>query len=102
MHEQDDRQDAEELRAVRASQGSQPRFADVRVGIMRIGVREGRALVQLALRSPRGEDVVVVDEGEAIDLHGAGLLHLDEVHGVEGSTTGEVVLSFHPAGRDVS
>ncbi|MBD5785000.1 hypothetical protein IF650_02285 [Cellulosimicrobium terreum] len=86
----------EQVTTIRARQGSQPRFADVKVGVMRIGVRGDRALVQLAVRSPRGEDVVVVDEGDGIDLHGTGLLHVDEVHGQEGTTRGDVVLTFDP------
>lgn len=40
-------------RKITASQGAQPLFADVKVGIMRVGVRGEEARVQLMVRSPR-------------------------------------------------
>ncbi|MCB7136077.1 hypothetical protein [Cellulosimicrobium marinum] len=80
-----------------AAQGEQPTFAGVRVGVMRVGVRGDRARVQLAVRSPHRQDVVVVDRGGSVDLHGAGTLHVDAVDGVEGSSRGTVTFTFEPA-----
>ncbi|QJW35536.1 hypothetical protein [Cellulosimicrobium protaetiae] len=87
----------DELRRARVPQGAQASFADVRVGVMRIGVGAGRALAQIAVRSPRGEDVLRVDLGDAIDLHGAGMLHVDDVEGEPGTSAGVVTFTFHPA-----
>jgi len=87
----------DEVRRARVPQGAQAEFADVRVGVMRVGVGAGRALAQLAVRSPRGEDVLRADLGDAIDLHGAGMLHVDDVEGEPGSSGGAVTCPFTPA-----
>ncbi|WP_353708231.1 hypothetical protein ABRQ22_00740 [Cellulosimicrobium sp. ES-005] len=87
----------DEVRRARVPQGAQAEFADVRVGVMRVGVGAGRALAQLAVRSPRGEDVLRADLGDAIDLHGAGMLHVDDVEGEPGSSGGAVTFTFTPA-----
>jgi hypothetical protein len=87
----------DEARTTRVPQGAQAEFADVRVGVMRVGVGAGRALAQLAVRSPRGSDVLRVDLGEAIDLHGAGLLHVVDVEGEPGTSRGTVTFAFTPA-----
>lgn len=81
-----------------AEQGSQPTFADVRVGIMRIGSRDGRVVAQLAVRSPRNQDIVVVDVGDSIQLHGAGELRIDAITVAEGSARGTVSFTFRPSG----
>ncbi|MFB8230182.1 hypothetical protein ACFWH7_02985 [Cellulosimicrobium cellulans] len=87
----------DEVRRARVPQGAQAEFADVRVGVMRVGVGAGRALAQLAVRSPRGEDVLRADLGDTIDLHGAGMLHVDDVEGEPGSSGGAVTFTFTPA-----
>lgn len=82
---------------VRVQQGSQPRFADVRVGIMRTAERDGRAVAQLAVRSPRRQEILVVDVGDEVELHGAGTLRVLAITApAEGR--GEVELAFEPAG----
>lgn len=89
--------DQEDVRRARVPQGAQAEFADVRVGVMRVGVGAGRALAQLAVRSPRGEDVLRADLGDVIDLHGAGMLHVDDVEGEPGTSSGAVTFTFTPA-----
>jgi hypothetical protein len=87
----------DEARRARVPQGAQAEFADVRVGVMRVGVGAGRALAQIAVRSPRGEDVLRVDLGDVVDLHGAGMMHVDDVEGEPGTSRGTVTFTFTPA-----
>lgn len=82
---------------ISAGQGSQPSFADVRVGIMRIGAKDGRVVAQLAVRSPRAQDIVVVDVGDQLDLDGAGALHIDAIELVAGTVSGTVTFTFRPS-----
>ncbi|WP_369372361.1 hypothetical protein AB1046_03230 [Promicromonospora sp. Populi] len=84
-------------RTTTASQGSQPHFADVKVGIMRVGVRGAEAKVQLMVRSPRQDEVVVVPRGGSLDLTGAGTLHVDAIEGSPDTVQGEVTFTFTPA-----
>lgn len=81
----------------RASQGSQPRFADVRVGIVRVAVRGDRRVVQLAVRSPRNDELRVVEEGQGFDLHGAGRLVVRTIEVPEAPARGRVTFVFEPA-----
>lgn len=83
-------------RTITVTQGSQPQFADVKVGVMRVGVRGSEAKVQLMVRSPRQEEVRVVDRDGSLDLHGAGSLHVDAIDGRPGTVAGSVTLTFTP------
>jgi hypothetical protein len=83
-------------RKITASQGAQPLFADVKVGIMRVGVRGEEARVQLIVRSPRQDEVVVVARGGSLDLTGAGTLHVDAIEGEPGTVQGKVTFTFTP------
>jgi hypothetical protein len=83
---------------ITAEQGSQPHFGDVLVGIMRIGAKDGRAVAQLAVRSPRAQDITIVDVGDTLDLGSAGSLHIDAITPIEGTVDGTVTFSFSPLG----
>jgi len=87
----------DEARTTRVPQGAQADFGDVRVGVMRVGVGAGRAVTQVAVRSPRGEDVLRVERGREIDLHGTGTLRVDEIEGAPGTSRGTVTFTFTPA-----
>ncbi|MEO7060310.1 MAG: hypothetical protein ABI083_11360 [Lapillicoccus sp.] len=65
---------------VRAKQGSQPNFNDVRVGIIRAGLKDGVPTAQLLLRSQEETQEVFLVEGEAVDLLGHGRLTVTGVH----------------------
>ncbi|MEV0952346.1 hypothetical protein [Promicromonospora sp. NPDC050249] len=82
---------------ITASQGAQPLFADVKVGIMRVGVRGEEAKVQLLVRSPRQDEVVVVARGGSLDLTGAGTLRIDAIEGRPGTVQGKVTFTFTPS-----
>lgn len=86
-----------ENRTITATQGSQLTFAAARVGIMRVGARDGRTVAQLALRSPSTQDVIVVSPGDTIDLRDSGLLRIDRIDAVEGSTRGDVTFTHTTA-----
>lgn len=86
----------EQPRTFDATQGSQPQIADVKIGIVRVGVRGTEAKAQLLVRSPREDRTVLVDRGGSVDLDGVGTLHVDEIAGTPGSSKGTVTLTFTP------
>jgi hypothetical protein len=53
-----------------ATQGSQPTFGGVRVGVMRVGEHQGRRKARLWLNSPADHLRVDLAEGESQDLFG--------------------------------
>lgn len=63
-----------------AEQGSQPHFGAVRVGIMRLGIKQGVPTAQLALRSPDDQRVVDVAQGETVLVRGEGSITVTGVH----------------------
>lgn len=79
---------------ITAEQGTQPRFGDVLVGIMRCGGDGTRKATRLAIRSPRGEDITVIEEGGSIDLHGTGLLTVEQITLAEADKRATVQLQF--------
>lgn len=85
------------MTTIRVQQGSQPTFADVRVGVMIAGLRDGVPTARLLLRSE--EDSVRVDlaQGGSVDLLGRGTLTVTEVHPrAVREQRDEVTLSFTP------
>lgn len=86
-----------ESRTVRVEQGSQPRFAGVRVGIMRVGEHRGDRKARLEIRDDRTGKRVDLVEGESEDLLGAGTLTLEQVHLPAPGGRGEVTLAFRAA-----
>lgn len=79
---------------VRAQQGSQPRFAGVRVGVMRVGEHHGHRKARLWLNGVDAHLRVDLIEGESQDLLGHGTLTLDAVHLPSPGRRGEVTLRF--------
>lgn len=65
---------------------------------MRIGARDGRAVAQLAVRGPEGQEIVIVDVGETLELAGTGRLSVDSITPGAGSERGEVQFTFEAAG----
>lgn len=63
-----------------ADQGSQPSFGQVRVGILRVGIKAGVPTARLALRSPEDQQIVDVARGETVLVPGEGSITLAEVH----------------------
>lgn len=65
---------------VEVSQGSQPRFGSVRVGVLIAGVRDGVPTARLLLRPQTGPSLQVdALVGESIDLFGGGTLTVRSV-----------------------
>ena len=81
----------------RVSQGSQPQFGGVRVGVMRVGEHQGHRKARLWLNSADAHLRLDVIEGEATDLFGHGTLTLDEVHLPASGRRGAVTVTFVPA-----
>lgn len=94
-HEDHQRQGSD---TVRVEQGTQPRFGDLRVGVMRVGEHQGRRKARLWINGTDTHLRVDLAEGEAQHLPGHGTLTLDEVHPVGTGSRGEVVLTFRAAG----
>lgn len=85
------------MTTIRVAQGSQPTFADVRVGVMIAGLRAGVPTARLLMRSE--EDSVRVDlaQGDSVDLLGRGTLTVTEVHPrAVREQRDEVTLTFTP------
>ncbi len=77
-------------------QGAQPSFAGFRVGVMRIGLRDGQPAVQLAVRSDRHSEIVVLGVGEVIGLGEGGRLRVREILAGRESMRSSVTFSFEP------
>lgn len=84
---------------ITASQGSQPTFAGVRVGIFQAGEPGGVLTVRLLLRNESENRYVDVVPGGAVDLFGQGVLTVEEIRlgGESGSGRDLVVLAFEPS-----
>ena len=78
---------------LRAEQGSQPHFGDLRVGIMRVGEHEGRRKARLWINGPDTHLRTDLSEGESRRVAGHGTLTLDAVH-LTSPRHGEVTLTF--------
>jgi hypothetical protein len=75
-------------------QGTQALFGDVRVGVMRIGSRDGRVVAQLAVRSPKLQELVIVDVDQVLEWPGVGRLEIGTIEHIPGTTGGTVEMSF--------
>jgi hypothetical protein len=78
----------------RASQGSQPHFAGLRVGIMRVGEHQGLRKARLWINGSDTHLRVDLAEGASQHLAGHGTLTLDAVHLPAPGRRGEVTLTF--------
>lgn len=81
-------------REITAKQGTQPTFAGIRVGVMRVGLKDGQAAVQLALRSVNHSEIVVANTGDSISLLGGGELHILDIAVGDGASRGSVTLTL--------
>jgi hypothetical protein len=79
---------------VRAPQGSQPHFGDLRVGIMRVGEHQGRRKARLWINGADTHLRVDLVEGASEHIPGHGTLTLDAVHLPSSGQRGEVTLTF--------
>lgn len=79
---------------VRASQGSQPHFGGLRVGIMRVGEHRGHRKARLWINDAGTHLRVDLVEGESRHLEGHGTLTLESVHLPSSGGLGDVSLSF--------
>ena len=79
---------------MRASQGSQPHFDGLRVGIMRVGEHRGDRKARLWINGADTHLRVDLVEGGSQHLAGHGTLTLDEVHLASPGRRGEVTLTF--------
>lgn len=80
--------------STRVQQGSQPHFAGVSVGVMRVGEHQGHRKARLWLNGADAHLRVDLIEGESQDLFGHGTLTLDAVHLPLPGRRGEVTLTF--------
>lgn len=82
---------------IRAQQGSQPRFGDVRVGVVVAAMHRGEAKVRLLIRGSADKKRVDLVTGDVEDLFGAGTLTVDEILlRPRGEGRDEVVLTYRP------
>ena len=85
------------MTTIRVQQGSQPTLADVRVGVMIAGLRQGVPTARLLLRSDDESVRVDVVEGDSVDLLGRGRLTVERVHPrTMRNERDEVTLTFDP------
>jgi hypothetical protein len=77
-------------------QGTQPRFGQVWVGVMRTGYADGQEAVQLLVRGPAGDSLETVPEGGRLELSGEGVLSVLSVSVPEPGKRGSVEASFEP------
>jgi len=84
------------MASVSVEQGAQAVFGDLRIGIMRIGSKQGRTVAQLALRGSELQEIVVVDVGDTVQLAGIGQLQIDAIEHQAGTVAGRVSVSFEP------
>lgn len=68
------------METVTAEQGTQPRFGDVRVGIMRVGEKEGVPTARLAVRTPDDTQIVDLGQGAPLSVAGHGTLSVIGAH----------------------
>lgn len=86
-------------RTVRASQGSQPTFEGVRVGIVVAATHQGEPKVRLLIRSWEEKKRVDLVVGDSEDLFGRGTLTVDGIHLSEDARTrDQITLTFDPSG----
>lgn len=82
---------------MQAALGSQPRFGDLAVGIMRtLGRGDGRGFAVLRLRAPGFADQVELSVGGSVEVPGHGRLTVENVLPATLQHTGWVRLSFVP------
>ncbi len=80
--------------SVRASQGSQPHFAGLRVGIMRVGQHQGHRKARLWINGADTHLRVDLVEGESQHIASHRTLTLDGVHLPSPGRRGEGTLTF--------
>jgi len=79
---------------VRAAQGSQPHFAGLRVGIMRVGEHQGRRKARLWINGADTHLRVDLVAGGSQQVAGHGTLTLDAIHLPSPGRRAEVTLTF--------
>ena len=79
------------------TQGSQPTFEDVRVGIVVAAMHQGQAKVRLLVRSWEEKKRVDVVVGDEVDLFGRGVLSVDAIELQPEGSRDRVTLTFRPA-----
>jgi hypothetical protein len=82
---------------VRVSQGAQPTYAGVRVGVMAVGDDHGVLKARLMIRSDSANKRVDLAAGEREDLFGRATVTLGEVE-PSGGGRGTVTLVFEDGG----
>lgn len=65
---------------VQADQSTQQRFGDLRVGILRVGVKLGVPTARVALRTPDDQQIVELSQGVPVVVPGHGAVTLVDVH----------------------
>lgn len=83
---------------VTVKQGTQPRFGNVLVGIVKIGVAEGAPAIQLWIRTPGQERKQAFREGQSTSLPGAGTLRIDSITPAQGDAAATATLAYTEGG----
>lgn len=79
---------------VTVKQGMQPSFGDVKVGVVKIGVADGRPAIQFWIRTAEKERKQAFREGQSVVLPGAGTLRIASIRPADGSTEASAVLAY--------
>jgi hypothetical protein len=79
---------------VTVKQGMQPRFGNVLVGIVKIGVAEGAPAIQLWIRTAGQERKQAFREGQSTALPGAGTLRIDSITPAQGDVAATATLAY--------
>jgi hypothetical protein len=79
---------------VTVKQGMQPRFGDVLVGIVKIGVADGAPAIQVWIRTEEQERKQAFREGQSVALPGAGTLRFASISPAGAGTAASAVLAY--------
>ncbi|OFI37092.1 hypothetical protein BIU82_08250 [Arthrobacter sp. SW1] len=79
---------------VTVKQGMQPRFGNVLVGIVKIGVAEGAPAIQLWIRTAGQERKQAFREGQSTPLPGTGTLRIDSITPAQGDAAATATLAY--------
>ena len=79
---------------VTVKQGMQPSFGDVKVGVVKIGIADGRPAIQFWIRTAEQERKQAFREGQSLILPGAGTLRIASIQPADADTAASAVLAY--------
>lgn len=79
---------------VTVKQGTQPTFDGVKVGVVKIGVADGKPAIQFWIRTGEQERKQAFREGQSTALPGAGTLRIVSIQPADGGSPASAVLAY--------